>query len=121
MISPVPPALIFILGAFLVPFLKGKLKSAYLLSLPILAFINLLNMPHGKYWIVSFLNYDLIFGRVDRLSIIFGYIFVIVTFIAIVYALHVRDDLQHIAALCYAGGAGMSCECRRTGARASNQ
>jgi len=62
-------------------------------------------MPEGKYWIVNFLDYDLIFGRVDRLSMVFGYIFTIVSFIGILFALKVEDDLQHVSALMYAGGA----------------
>ena len=67
MIEPIPPAAILIAGALLVPFFKGRLKKAYLLVLPTLAFLNLLYMPAGKYWIADFLHYNLIFGRVDKL------------------------------------------------------
>ena len=105
MIKPVPPAVIFIAGALLVPFFKGRLKKIYLLTLPSLAFLDLLYMSAGKYWIVEFLNYDLIFGRVDKLSMAFGYVFVLITFIGILYALHSENDSQHMAALIYAGGA----------------
>lgn len=105
MINPVPPAAIFIIGAFLVPILRGKVKSVYLLLLPVIGYINLLSMVEGMHWTVSFLGYELIFGRVDRLSMVFGYIFTLVTFIAILYALRVKDDGQHIAALLYAGSA----------------
>jgi multicomponent Na+:H+ antiporter subunit D len=105
MIDPVPPALIFIIGALIVPFLKGKLKSAYLLFLPVLGFVNLISIPEGNNWIVGFLDYHLVLGRVDRLSLIFGYIFHLISFIAILYSLHVKDDLQHVAGLVYAGSA----------------
>ena len=105
MIEPVPPALILMVGALLVPILKGRLKDFYMLLLPVLAFVDLLYMPSGKYWIVPFLNYDLIFGRVDKLSMVFGYVFVLITFIGIIYALHVKDNAQHMAALVYAGAA----------------
>ncbi len=105
MINPVPPAFIFMAGALGVPILKGRLKAAYLLMLPVLAFVNLLAMDNGTYWIVPFLGQDLIFGRVDRLSLVFGYVFVLITFIGAMYALHVKDDGQHAAALLYAGGA----------------
>lgn len=105
MIKPLPPAFIFMAGALLVPVLKGRLKAAYLVGLPVLAFIDLLAMDSGTYWIVRFLNQDLIFGRVDRLSMVFGYVFVLITFIGVIYALHVKDDGQHVAALLYAGGA----------------
>lgn len=105
MIKILPPAIILIIGALVIPFFRGKSKSVYMLFLPVLAFVNLLNMPDGKYWVVNFLEYELIFGRVDKLSMIFGYIFVLITFIGIIYALHVKDDVQHIAAFVYAGSA----------------
>lgn len=104
-IPPVPPPVIFIIGALCIPFLKGRLKSAFMLLLPFLALITLFNMPEGKYWLVNLLDCDLIFGRVDRLSMVFGYIFTIISFIGILFALQVDDDLQHMAALMYAGGA----------------
>ena len=105
MIEPVPPAAILMVGALLVPVLKGRLKAFYMLFLPVLTFVDLLYMSGGKYWIVRFLNFDLIFGRVDKLSMVFGYVFVLITFIGIIYALHVKDDAQHMAALVYAGAA----------------
>jgi len=105
MIDTIPPGLIFIIGALLVPFFKGKVKSAYLLLLPVISFINLISIPEGTHWVVRFLDYDLVFGRVDRLSLLFGYIFHLVSFIALLYALHVKDDLQHVAGLVYAGSA----------------
>ena len=53
----------------------------------------------------SFLDHDLILGRVDRLSRVFGFIFSIITFIGVTFSLKVEDDLQHSAALTYAGAA----------------
>ncbi|MBW1707196.1 MAG: Na(+)/H(+) antiporter subunit D [Deltaproteobacteria bacterium] len=105
MIEPVPPAFIFIIGALLVPFFRGKLKSAYLLFLPVLGFVNLISIPEGNNWVVGFLDYNLVLGRADRLSLIFGYIFHLISFIAILYSLHVKEDLQHVAGLVYAGSA----------------
>ncbi len=105
MINIVPPAAIFIVGALIVPFLKGKTRTAYLLLLPVIAFINLLGMTEGIHWSVGFLSYDLILGKVDKLSLAFGYIFTIVTFIGVLYALRVKDNGQHVAALIYAGSA----------------
>lgn len=105
MIEPVPPAAILIIGACFIPLLNGKLKRLYLLVLPATAFLNLLYMPAGSYWSVHFLDYDLIFGRVDKLSMAFGYVFVLITFIGMLYALNVKNDAQHMASLSYAGGA----------------
>ena len=105
MTNGTPPALIFILGAILIPFFKGRLKSAYMLLLPLMALAVLLSVPEGEHWHAAFLDYQLIFGRVDKLSRVFGYIFVLISFISIIYALNVKDDIQYVAGFCYAGGA----------------
>jgi len=104
MFKVVPPAFIFILGALLIPFLRERrLKQLFQLLVPIIAFIDLLYMPKGTYWIFNFLGYDLILGRVDKLAMCFGYVFVIMAFLGMVYALHVREDGQHISAFLYVG------------------
>tara|TARA_B100001964_G_scaffold19457_1_gene19820 strand:- start:405 stop:1988 length:1584 start_codon:yes stop_codon:yes gene_type:complete len=101
----IPPAAIFILGACLIPFLKGKEKQTALLLIPVIAFLDILYMSEGTYWVVPFMDYDITFGKVDKLSIIFGYMFTIMSFIGLLYALNVKDDGQHIAALLYVGSA----------------
>jgi multicomponent Na+:H+ antiporter subunit D len=103
--TSVPPAAILIFGAFLLPFLKGKAKSAYSLLLPILAFLSLLNLPDGTSCVYHFLDYDLVFCRVDRLSTIFGYIFILISFIGNLYSLHVKKEGERVTASIYAGGA----------------
>ena len=105
MINSFPPAAIFIIGALFIPVLKGKIKSAFMLLLPVLAFFTLINTPEGNHWVFSLLDYNLIFGRIDRLSRLFCYIFILISFIGIIFALKVDDDLQHVAGLTYAGGA----------------
>ncbi|MDZ7699151.1 MAG: Na(+)/H(+) antiporter subunit D [Deltaproteobacteria bacterium] len=105
MINIVPPFTIFIAGALLIPFFKGPWKKVYMLLLPVIGLINLIHIPEGSHWVVAFLDYDLVLGRIDRLSLLFGYIFHLISFIAILYALHVKDDIQHMAGLVYAGSA----------------
>lgn len=100
-----PPALIFIFGALLIPLFRGKLRSIYLLFLPIAGFINLINIPEGTHWTVSFLNYNLALCKVDKLSLFFGYIYHLITLIALLYSIHVKENSQHIAAICYGGAA----------------
>ncbi|MGI9537053.1 MAG: Na(+)/H(+) antiporter subunit D [Desulfocapsaceae bacterium] len=104
-ISRCPPALLFIGGALLIPFIKGKIKSAFMLGLPVLAFLLLATTPNGSYWVFPVLDYDLILGKVDALSRVFGYIFCLVTFLGALFALNIDDDLQFCAAFAYAGGA----------------
>jgi len=104
MIDIVPPAFIFIFGAFLLPFLRGRLlRQTVQLIVPLIAFVDLLYMHHGTYWVYNFLGYDLILGRVDKLSMVFGYVFVIVAFLGMVYALHIKEYGQHVAAFLYIG------------------
>ncbi len=103
MIEPIHPFLPYLAGALLVPLLPRFLKRVVLLAVPVTAFLILLSMPEGTYWRVPFLNYQLVFGQVDKLSLIFAYVFVIISFAGLLYALHVDDDLQHVAALLYAG------------------
>ena len=105
------PGFIYLFGAFLVPLLKGKekLKQAYILLLPALAFVNLLLMSKGmllsagKTWILTFMGYELTLGRIDKLSMVFAYVFVIASFCMFLYSLHIKEDWQHVAALIYIG------------------
>jgi multicomponent Na+:H+ antiporter subunit D len=105
MIGEISPGLILIVGALFVPLFKGQIRSAFLLLLPILAFLHLLGLPHGELGQMQFLGLDLVTLRVDKLSLLFGYIFLIAVFLGVIYALHVNDTIQHVAALIYAGSA----------------
>ncbi|MCW9079194.1 MAG: proton-conducting transporter membrane subunit, partial [Gammaproteobacteria bacterium] len=105
MINALPPATILILGGLLVPLFKGRTRQALLLLLPVISFINLLQLAHGSYWIYPFLSDQIILARVDKLSLIFGYIFHLVAFLSALYALHVDDAVQNVAGTVYAGAA----------------
>ena len=101
----VHPGLLLILGAWALPFLKGRLRDLVMLLLPAAALALCLRMTPGTYGQVSFLGQDLVFGRVDQLSLVFSYVFSIMAFLGMVYALHVKDKTQHVAALIYVGAA----------------
>jgi multicomponent Na+:H+ antiporter subunit D len=105
MISDVSPGLILILGALLVPLLSGPLRAMYMLALPIAAFAHLLTLPHGEFGQLQLIDLPLVTLRVDKLSLLFGYVFLIATLLGNLFAIHVRDTVQHVAALIYAGGA----------------
>lgn len=100
-----PVALVLILGAAIVPLTRGTLRAAYTLALPIVAFAWLLALPLGEYGQLQVLGQALVLMRVDRLSLVFGYVFVIAAFLNAIYALHVEDTTQHVAGLIYAGSA----------------
>lgn len=105
MISPIPPAFPLILGALLIPFISGRAKKIFMLALPLVSFANLVSIPTGINFQVDFLGMQLILGQVDKLSLIFGYIFHIILFITVIYSLHLDDDMQHMASQIYAGAA----------------
>ncbi len=106
MIADFPVALILIFGAVLVPFLHGRARAAYLLLLPAAAFAWLLALPHGEFAQFELFGQTLTAMRVDRLSLLFGYVFVIAVLLGAIYALQVDDTAQHVAALVY-GGSGL--------------
>jgi multicomponent Na+:H+ antiporter subunit D len=106
MIASLPPASILILGALLVPLFRGRLQAAYVLALPVLSGLHMLaffNVPQGSYLQFTLFDYTLTLLRVDKLSLVFGLIFHIVAVLSVIYALHVRDSVQHVAGLIYAG------------------
>mgnify|MGYP006418017805 CR=1 FL=1 len=99
------PGIPIILGALLIPLLRGNLQRAWMLLLPIVGFAQLVGLDHGPLVQLSLFDYDLNPVRVDKLSLVFGYIFHIALLINVIYSLHVRDNVQHVAGLIYAGSA----------------
>ena len=105
MIEFIPPAFIYIIGALLVPLLRGRVKSLYMLLLPLISFFFLISAQVGTAWVLNFLGFDLVPFKVDRLSLVFGYIFHLISLIGIIYTLSIRSDLEYTAGLVYAGSA----------------
>ena len=103
MIAELPPAFIMLFGALLVPFLRGRLRSAALLLIPVLSFVHLLGFSEGSYAQITLFDHPLIGVRIDRLALVFGYIFHIAAFLGILFSLHVKDTTQHVSVLLYAG------------------
>ena len=112
MIEWLHPGLIFIFGTFLIPLFKGKWKQAYLLILPAAALIDVILMYKGVFgtipystWYYPFLDYELVLGRVDKLSLCFALIFSLAAFCMVLYALHVKSSSEHMSEFFYVGGA----------------
>lgn len=124
--ASLPPGLILIFGALLLPLLPGEsapeegsadgiwplsgkskmgLRGFLMLLLPILGLIQMWALPVGHTIDVELYGYSLQPVRVDRLSRIFGTIFHIAALISVIYALRVRDTLQNLSGLSYAGAA----------------
>jgi len=101
----VHPGLLLIFGSWFLPLLKGRGKRLVMVLLPASVLAYCLFLEPGTYGVVRFLGHELVFGRVDRLSLVFSYVFSLLALLGMVYALHVDDEAQHVAALTYAGGA----------------
>ena len=99
----VHPAIFYLVGSLLIPFVKGQTKKFLILLIPVLSIIDVAFMKVGTYGSVSFLNMNLVFGRVDKLSLVFAWVFVIMAFLGALYALHVKEDGHHIAGSYYIG------------------
>ena len=106
MIDMFPPAFFFLIAALLVAVVpQGIFRSAILLLTPIIAGLYIFDLPHGIGGEVELAGLTLEMMRVDKLSVIFGLVFCLASFLGNLYALHVRDSIQQIAALAYVGSA----------------
>ncbi|MCP4719215.1 MAG: Na(+)/H(+) antiporter subunit D [Desulfobacteraceae bacterium] len=105
MTSNILPALIFILGGLFIPFFRGKAKSVYMLLIPVVGFLNLINIPLGEYHLLAFGDFNLVLLNIDRLNLVFGYIFHIIAFITVIYILNFKNDVEYVAGFFYSGAA----------------
>ena len=99
------PALVLILGGALMPLLPEVVRRWSTLALPLLATVVLLLLPFGEYGQIPVFGYSLVTLRLDSLSFVFALIFHIAAFLTALYAWHVRDTVQQVAALIYGGAA----------------
>ncbi|MEH0020410.1 MAG: Na(+)/H(+) antiporter subunit D [Desulfobacter sp.] len=101
------PATWFILAAALSPFLnRVKLVKPVFLAVPMLALALIyLNRDISLFGQVNWLGFDLVFGRMDKLSFVFLHVFIIMAFIGALYGLAVKETGQKAAGLLYVAGA----------------
>ena len=104
-IAELSPGLTLIIGSVLIPLLRGRLRSAYMILLPLLGLVHLSLLSSGEFGVLHYFGQELVTLRVDRWSMVFGWIFMIATLISAIYALHVRSPLQATAGFAYAGSA----------------
>jgi len=101
----VHPGLVLILGAWVLPLLRGRIKRVAMIVLPTAALGICLTMTPGTHGALHVLGQELVLGRVDATSLVFACVFSLMACLGMVFALHVEDDSQHIAGLTYAGSA----------------
>ncbi|MDG1873757.1 MAG: Na(+)/H(+) antiporter subunit D [Mariniblastus sp.] len=105
MIHSLPPGLIMVLGALLLPFLGRKLSAWGALAFSLASLSIFLTGQYEHPVIFELFGNQLEVVRVDRLSWIFCLVFHLAAIMASIYALHVKDTKQHVAGLIYAGSA----------------
>lgn len=103
--TELPPFAPFFIGALLVWMTRGRVRQVLMLFVPVAGGLHLLGVEPGVHWQLNFLEHTFTPYRVDRLSLLFGYLFHIAAFLGVLFALHVRDTLQQVVALLYAGSA----------------
>ncbi|OGS50813.1 MAG: hypothetical protein A3K65_08495, partial [Euryarchaeota archaeon RBG_16_68_12] len=99
----VPPFLIFLIGIPIVVVLKGRARQVALVATAGVALVDVLFMPQGTSWNLPFMGSELVLLNADRLSLFTGYIFAIITFLAVLYAsVFAKKPRLHAYALMYA-------------------
>ncbi|MGE4558579.1 MAG: Na(+)/H(+) antiporter subunit D [Desulfobulbus sp.] len=100
------PSLLLIGGALLLPFIQGPLRKPYLFLVPLLAMsaVVLNSTLSGNFGLVGFMDWQLVFGRVDKLSTVFALIMGLMAVIGTLYGLQVDRAGEHMAAWFYAAG-----------------
>ena len=99
------PGLVLIAGALLLPWLRGKARSAAVLSIPLLALASVWQVPDGAAWQLRFLDYTLTPLQGDKLSRLFATIFSLMAFGGGLFALGQKSRVEIPAAFVYAGSA----------------
>ncbi|HEY5541828.1 MAG TPA: Na(+)/H(+) antiporter subunit D [Candidatus Binatia bacterium] len=100
--NSIPPAVVLLGGALALPLLPRSFRSLAFVLFPAAAMALLPSLEDG-ITTLRFLSFDLVPLRVDRLSLAFGTIFLLATLLGGIYAFHLKELGQQVAALIYAG------------------
>ena len=99
------PALVLVLGAFVLPLLRGRARSAVALALPLLALFLVWRLPDGVYGRLTFLDLELVPLAIDNLARLFATVFGLMLFAGSLFALNQKSPLELPAAFLYGGSA----------------
>ncbi len=100
-----PPAFVMLAGALLLPLLPRRWRSAAAVVVPVVTLVHLWLLAEGSTLSFVTLGYQFEPLAVDSLSRVFGAIFAIAAAAGSLYAWHIKDTGQQVAALVYGGGA----------------
>jgi multicomponent Na+:H+ antiporter subunit D len=105
MIDSLPPALILLLGALLIGPARGRLRTAVVLTAPLLTLLAIWHVPDGVVLTLDFLQYRIEPLEGSAVGRLFGTIFALMAFAGGLYAYRQSKWYELAAAYAYASGA----------------
>ncbi len=99
------PGLVLILGALVLPWLRGGWRSIAVVTLPLLVLALVWRLPDGPAWQTQFLDYTITPLQGDKLSRLFATIFALMAAGGGLFALSQKSRIEVPAAFVYAGSA----------------
>lgn len=99
------PGLVLIVGALLLPLLRGALRSVAVVALPLLVLALVWQVPDGPSWQLRFLDHTLTPLQGDKLSRLFATIFALMAAGGGLFAMTQKSRIEVPAAFVYAGSA----------------
>ena len=99
------PGLMLIAGGLLVAVLRGRVRDAAALLVPLAALALVWNVPDGPLLSTHLMGYELVPFQADKLSRLFAIIFAVMAFGGGLFALRQPSRLELPAAFFYAGAA----------------
>ncbi|MBY6066613.1 Na(+)/H(+) antiporter subunit D [Leisingera aquaemixtae] len=99
------PAMLMLLGALLLPLIRGTVQKLLSLIVPLLVLYSVSQMEPGRSGAVAFAGIELVLFQADKLSLVFAWVFAIMSVIGNLYAWHIEGTGQRVAAFLYAGSA----------------
>ena len=104
-IANLPPFIPFFIAALLYNVIPARVRG-FLMLIPLWGLGNLyFAASEGSHFALTLLEFELQLMRVDKLSLMLGYLFHIAAMISLVFAYHVKQPMQQIAGYLYAGSA----------------
>lgn len=101
----VPPALVLLAAAAIVPLVPRRVGSVLMVLAPLAALLAVVSLAGGVTVPASYFGFDLVLVRADSLTLPFGVIFAGMAAVAGLYGMKTMTVPERSAALAYAGGA----------------
>ncbi|MGB0953511.1 MAG: Na(+)/H(+) antiporter subunit D [Planctomycetota bacterium] len=90
------------LGAIAALVTRGRLRAVLMLAAPFVGAYLLWSLDPNTNVTTSLMGMELTPVRLDRMAILFGYLFHLASLIGVIYSLHLKDTAQLVASLSYA-------------------